>query len=83
MRICAKGIKEGTVTSYKDILSQAVEDKVASASEVPFFEDGFWPDFLEETGKQDKDQNLIVGSDETKGDEEPLDLNTAKEVRIQ
>ncbi|XP_068086024.1 LOW QUALITY PROTEIN: histone acetyltransferase p300-like [Anabrus simplex] len=47
-----KGIIEGIVFDYKDILKQAVEDNLSSAAELPYFEGDHWPDFLEEVIKE-------------------------------
>uniref|UniRef100_A0A182KA15 histone acetyltransferase n=1 Tax=Anopheles christyi TaxID=43041 RepID=A0A182KA15_9DIPT len=38
-----KGMVERTIQDYKDILKQAMEDKLQSASELPYFEGDFWP----------------------------------------
>ena len=35
------------MNSYKDIFSQAKEDRLQSATEVPYFDGDFWPDKLE------------------------------------
>jgi len=47
-----KGIIERIVLDYKDILKQAVEDKLSSAAELPYFEGDFWPNVLEESIKE-------------------------------
>jgi hypothetical protein len=36
----------------QDILKQAVEDKLSSAAELPYFEGDFWPNVLEESIKE-------------------------------
>ncbi|EEC13782.1 conserved hypothetical protein [Ixodes scapularis] len=47
-----KGIIERIVLEYKDILKQATEDNLTSASELPYFEGDFWPNVLEESIKE-------------------------------
>ncbi|CAG2057869.1 unnamed protein product [Timema podura] len=47
-----KGIIERIVLDYKDILKQAMEDKLSSAAELPYFEGDFWPNVLEESIKE-------------------------------
>ncbi|CAH1390893.1 unnamed protein product [Nezara viridula] len=47
-----KGIIERIVLDYKDILKQAIEDKLNSAAELPYFEGDFWPNVLEESIKE-------------------------------
>ncbi|XP_011493407.2 CREB-binding protein [Aedes aegypti] len=47
-----KGMVERTIQDYKDILKQAMEDKLQSASELPYFEGDFWPNVLEESIKE-------------------------------
>ncbi|CAB0012922.1 unnamed protein product [Nesidiocoris tenuis] len=47
-----KGIIERIVLDYKDILKQAMEDKLSSAAELPYFEGDFWPNVLEERIKE-------------------------------
>jgi E1A/CREB-binding protein len=37
---------------WQDILKQAVEDKLSSAAELPYFEGDFWPNVLEESIKE-------------------------------
>lgn len=36
----------------QDILKQAMEDKLSSAAELPYFEGDFWPNVLEESIKE-------------------------------
>lgn len=36
----------------QDILKQAMEDKLVSAAELPYFEGDFWPNVLEESIKE-------------------------------
>ena len=43
-----KGIIERIVLDYKDIYKQALEDNLQSPAELPYFEDDFWPNVLEE-----------------------------------
>jgi E1A/CREB-binding protein len=40
------------VPRFQDILKQAVEDKLSSAAELPYFEGDFWPNVLEESIKE-------------------------------
>ena len=40
------------VSQFQDILKQAVEDKLSSAAELPYFEGDFWPNVLEESIKE-------------------------------
>lgn len=47
-----KGMIERTIQDYKDILKQAIEDKLTSAAELPYFEGDFWPNVLEESIKE-------------------------------
>lgn len=47
-----KGIIERIVVDYKDILKQAMEDKLRSAADLPYFEGDFWPNVLEESIKE-------------------------------
>ncbi|GIY41122.1 CREB-binding protein [Caerostris extrusa] len=48
-----KGTVDRIVLDYKDILKQATEDNLQSASELPYFEgDFFWPNVLEESIKE-------------------------------
>lgn len=47
-----KGITERIIQDYKDILKQAMEDKLTSACELPYFEGDFWPNVLEESIKE-------------------------------
>uniref|UniRef100_A0A1B6BX87 histone acetyltransferase n=1 Tax=Clastoptera arizonana TaxID=38151 RepID=A0A1B6BX87_9HEMI len=47
-----KGFIERIVLDYKDILKQAMEDKLTSAAELPYFEGDFWPNVLEESIKE-------------------------------
>ncbi|GFT06941.1 CREB-binding protein [Trichonephila clavipes] len=47
-----KGIVDRIVLDYKDILKQATEDNLQSASELPYFEGDFWPNVLEESIKE-------------------------------
>lgn len=47
-----KGMIERTIQDYKDILKQAMEDKLTSAAELPYFEGDFWPNVLEESIKE-------------------------------
>lgn len=47
-----KGIIERIVLDYKDILKQAMEDKLSSAADLPYFEGDFWPNVLEESIKE-------------------------------
>lgn len=47
-----KGMIERIIQDYKDILKQAVEDKLTSATELPYFEGDFWPNVLEESIKE-------------------------------
>ncbi|XP_054723198.1 CREB-binding protein-like [Uloborus diversus] len=47
-----KGIMDRIVMDYKDILKQATEDNLKSASELPYFEGDFWPNVLEESIKE-------------------------------
>jgi E1A/CREB-binding protein len=37
---------------WQDILKQAMEDKLSSAAELPYFEGDFWPNVLEESIKE-------------------------------
>lgn len=37
---------------FQDILKQATEDNLTSASELPYFEGDFWPNVLEESIKE-------------------------------
>ncbi|KAG5682698.1 hypothetical protein PVAND_012032 [Polypedilum vanderplanki] len=47
-----KGITERIIQDYKDILKQAMEDKLTSACELPYFEGDFWPNVIEESIKE-------------------------------
>lgn len=47
-----KGMIERIIIDYKDILKQAMEDKLTSATEMPYFEGDFWPNVLEESIKE-------------------------------
>ncbi|XP_063706761.1 CREB-binding protein isoform X2 [Culicoides brevitarsis] len=47
-----KGMIERIIQDYKDILKQAMEDKLTSATELPYFEGDFWPNVLEESIKE-------------------------------
>lgn len=47
-----KGMVERIIQDYKDILKQAIEDKLTSATELPYFEGDFWPNVLEESIKE-------------------------------
>lgn len=47
-----KGMIERIIQDYKDILKQAMEDKLGSAAELPYFEGDFWPNVLEESIKE-------------------------------
>lgn len=47
-----KGIIERIILDYKDILKQAMEDKLCSAADLPYFEGDFWPNVLEESIKE-------------------------------
>lgn len=47
-----KGMIERTIQDYKDILKQAMEDKLTSAADLPYFEGDFWPNVLEESIKE-------------------------------
>lgn len=47
-----KGITERIIQDYKDILKQAMEDKLTSACELPYFEGDFWPNVMEESIKE-------------------------------
>lgn len=38
--------------AFQDILKQAMEDKLQSAAELPYFEGDFWPNVLEESIKE-------------------------------
>lgn len=51
-KILDKGMIERTIQDYKDILKQAMEDKLSSAAELPYFEGDFWPNVLEESIKE-------------------------------
>lgn len=46
-----KGKSEGIIEDYKNILQQANADKLTSAAELPYFDEDFWPYFLEENIK--------------------------------
>ena len=37
---------------FQDILKQAMEDKLSSAADLPYFEGDFWPNVLEESIKE-------------------------------
>jgi len=39
-------------STLQDILKQAMEDNLASAAELPYFEGDFWPNVLEESIKE-------------------------------
>eukprot|EP00794_Sanderia_malayensis_P006812 gene6812-7581_t len=43
-----KAIEDGVVFEYKDILKQASDDGLRSATELPYFEGDFWPNALED-----------------------------------
>jgi len=47
-----KAIIERVVIDYKDILKDAIENNVQSATEMPYFEGDFWPNVLEESIKE-------------------------------
>lgn len=47
-----KGMHDGIIIDYKDILRHAMEDSVASATELPYFEGDFWPNVMEECIKE-------------------------------
>ncbi|GFS77673.1 CREB-binding protein [Nephila pilipes] len=47
-----KGIVDRVIVDYKDILRQATEDNLTSAAELPYFDDDFWPNVLEESIKE-------------------------------
>lgn len=52
----AKGVSELIIKNYKDVLQQAKADKITSAAELPYFDDSFWPLFLEESIKELEDR---------------------------
>lgn len=43
-----KAMIEGIVIDFKDILNDAVDNHLLSATEIPYFEGDFWPNTLEE-----------------------------------
>ncbi|KAM0736679.1 CREB-binding protein [Formica fusca] len=47
-----KGMDERIIFNYKDILEQAMEDRLSSAADLPYFEGDFWPNVLEESIKK-------------------------------
>ncbi|CAL1280153.1 unnamed protein product [Larinioides sclopetarius] len=47
-----KGIVDRVIVDYKDILKQATEDNLTSAAELPYFDDDFWPNVLEDSIKE-------------------------------
>ncbi|GIX96282.1 histone lysine acetyltransferase CREBBP [Caerostris extrusa] len=47
-----KGIIDRVIVDYKDILRQATEDNLKSAIELPYFDDDFWPNVLEDSIKE-------------------------------
>jgi E1A/CREB-binding protein len=47
-----KGITDGIITEYKDILKHSMEDSVSCATELPYFEGDFWPNVMEECIKE-------------------------------
>ncbi|XP_048774287.1 CREB-binding protein-like isoform X2 [Ostrea edulis] len=47
-----KAIIERCVIDYKDILKDAIESNVTSATQIPYFEGDFWPNVLEESIKE-------------------------------
>ncbi|XP_078274123.1 CREB-binding protein-like isoform X7 [Rhinoraja longicauda] len=47
-----KAFAERIIHDYKDIFKQATEDRLTSASELPYFEGDFWPNVLEESIKE-------------------------------
>ena len=47
-----KGITDGIITEYKDILKHSVEDSLSCATELPYFEGDFWPNVMEECIKE-------------------------------
>lgn len=47
-----KAIIERCVIDYKDILKDAIESNVTSATMIPYFEGDFWPNVLEESIKE-------------------------------
>ncbi|XP_014253868.1 CREB-binding protein isoform X3 [Cimex lectularius] len=48
-RMLDKGISQAVVLDYKDILKQAMDDKLSSAAELPYFEGDYWPNVLEQS----------------------------------
>ncbi|XP_065220138.1 histone lysine acetyltransferase CREBBP-like isoform X2 [Planococcus citri] len=44
-----KGIVEKVIDEYNDILKQAMEDQIQSVTGLPYFEDDLWPNVLEES----------------------------------
>jgi E1A/CREB-binding protein len=42
-----KGVAENIIIQYKDMYKQAVEYKLQSAAELPYFEGDFWPKVME------------------------------------
>ncbi|ESN92547.1 hypothetical protein HELRODRAFT_130363, partial [Helobdella robusta] len=47
-----RAIMEKIVVDYKDILKDAVENNISSATELPYFEGDFWPTVLEDSIKE-------------------------------
>lgn len=47
-----RAVIEHVVVDYKDILKDALENKVSSPTEIPYFDGDFWPNVLEELIKE-------------------------------
>lgn len=51
-KILQKGKTERIIEDFQDIFEQAKADKLTTAAELPYFENDFWPYFLEESIKE-------------------------------
>lgn len=60
-----KGIIDGTILEYKDIFTQAIEDKVASVADLPYLANGFWPNYIDRTIKE-LEQTAKEGENQSK-----------------
>ncbi|UYV79933.1 CREBBP [Cordylochernes scorpioides] len=83
-QMLTNGVTEKIVLDFKDILRQATEDNLSSASELPYFEGDFWPNVIEDSIKDIEEEEkrkaaeasvaaaLAAAANENNGEEEEI-----------
>ncbi|GFT32224.1 CREB-binding protein [Nephila pilipes] len=84
-KMLEKGIKDGVVSSYKNVFHLVTENNLASAAELPYFDGDFWPNILEESIKQQEDEKKqkaaaqVIGT--TSVNENEVSVNGKKRLK--